>query len=93
MFEELITFCAPMSLISDSAAMFAASPVTASIAVTSFETMFSAVRFSSTFCVLSVWSLFPQAARARAPAIRIKRRIEDSSSKQKKRLPDVPAAS
>ena len=39
----------PRSLMSDSAAMLAASPVTASIAVTSFETIFSAVRFSSTF--------------------------------------------
>ena len=65
---------------STSAAMLAASPVTASIAVTSFETMFSAVRFSSTFWVLSVWSLFPQAASGRAaPAMRSRARIEDSN--------------
>ena len=48
-----------------SAAMLASSPVTASIAVTSLDTIFSAVRFSSTFGVLSAWSLLPQAARAK----------------------------
>src|SRR5215212_982729 len=66
--------------------MFAASPVTASIAVTSLDTMFSAVRFSSTFVVLSDWSLLPQAARAsEAPAARIKRRIGDSETRAKKK--------
>src|SRR5215210_3293924 len=59
--------------------MLAASPVTASIAVTSLETIFSAVRFSSTLAVLSAWSLFPQALRARAaPAMSIKARIRYS---------------
>jgi hypothetical protein len=56
--------------------MFAASPVTASIAVTSFETIFSAVTFSSIVWVLPVWSFFPHAARQMAPAKRISARIE-----------------
>ena len=44
--------------------MLAASPVTASIAVTSLDTIFSAVRFSSTFAVLSCMSLFLHPASA-----------------------------
>src|SRR3954453_16417035 len=70
---------------STSAAMLAASPVTASMAVTSFETIFSAVRFSSTFIVLSCWSLFLHPASASAaPAMRRSARIEVTPVKPKK---------
>src|SRR5438270_6461158 len=65
--------------------MFAASPVTASIAVTSLETIFSAVRFSSTFWVLSCWSLFLHPASvSAAPAMRMKARIGVSPRQSKK---------
>src|SRR5438045_7252309 len=53
--------------------MLAASPVTASIAVTSLETIFSAVRFSSTFWLLSRWSLLPHAERQNAAAAAVNR--------------------
>src|SRR4051794_10076686 len=67
--------------------MLASAPVTASIAVTSFETTFSAERFSSTLPVLSTWSLLRHAARASAAtATRIKVRIRPCSG-QKKGLP------
>src|SRR4051794_36625768 len=71
--------------------MLASAPVTASIAVTSFETMFSAARFSSTLAVLSAWSLLRQAARQRAaPATRIKARIRDSKKRGCRQIPAAP---
>src|SRR5947208_9764649 len=74
---------------STSAAMLAASPVTASIAVTSLETMLAAVRLSSAFWVVSDWLFLPQPPRASAaPAMRRRARIRgDSRSGTKKRLP------
>src|SRR3954452_10866118 len=63
--------------------MLEASPVTASIAVTSLETIFSAARFSSTLRVLSAWPLLPQAVRIRdEPATRMRRRMSYSEKGQ-----------
>src|SRR4051794_14902442 len=69
---------------STSAAILAASPVTASIAVTSLETMLSAVKLSPLTLALSAWLFLPHAPRASAAlAVRIRRCIL-------KALPAIP---
>src|SRR5690348_2995677 len=65
---------------STSAAILAASPVTASMAVTSLETMLSAVMPWSAFWAVAAWLFFPHAGSARTPAMRTSGRINDSEA-------------